>query len=494
MIKSIIFATIASIILASGTFLLFGDLSNTQHRQIPGHQHTLFSKWMLKYGKTYHSPSEYLYRLSIFHSNHKVIKNLRKSNPKTKYSLNYLADLGDEEFKNTYSNFKSDSEYQKYDSSNTLSKSQLKIWLINKYGIKIGEKIYNKKLRDLIYQKKRQNRRKIMERKIQKKSKKLLFLNKKFEISRKKNLLRSEIENLIHRISFSSPQKNLENTISQNFSSKYNLSRRDTEILKKEEKSIEELSNRIQEKLKGRSKIPHPPHKYLKRIKLNKSSDKIPSQYEVPFQRKVGTQGSCSSCWAWASKHVIQDKLAGVVEISVQHLISCGFRGSCKGGWPDWALNTVANHGFQLESKHPYQDKDVECSNRNGIREPLINQYGKRMETSIVWSQRPSHLKKVLLQEGSLTINIRSQGLRFVRGGVVQTKHSSHCNREGNHIVTLYGYFKDEYWMIRNSWGEKWGENGFGKIEMLKNKDDQDSKCICGTYKGKIPCPAFLLS
>lgn len=48
------------------------------------------------------------------------------------------------------------------------------------------------------------------------------------------------------------------------------------------------------------------------------------------------------------------------------------------------------------------------------------------------------------------------------------------AGKSPNHIVSIVGFGKDQasnkpYWIIRNSWGAYWAENGFAKIAMGKN-------------------------
>merc|ERR1712113_928919 len=57
------------------------------------------------------------------------------------------------------------------------------------------------------------------------------------------------------------------------------------------------------------------------------------------------------------------------------------------------------------------------------------------------------------------------------------------CARQVDHAVTLVGYGHDDetgldYWIIRNSWGESWGENGYARIQRGKANYECDLNCI----------------
>ena len=42
------------------------------------------------------------------------------------------------------------------------------------------------------------------------------------------------------------------------------------------------------------------------------------------------------------------------------------------------------------------------------------------------------------------------------------------CSKETNHAVNIVGWNKDA-WIIKNSWGTKWGENGFLQLKRGEN-------------------------
>ena len=54
-----------------------------------------------------------------------------------------------------------------------------------------------------------------------------------------------------------------------------------------------------------------------------------------------------------------------------------------------------------------------------------------------------------------------------------------YCGDSPNHAVTIVGYGNEngmDYWLIKNSWGQTWGENGYMKIL----RGPSNSECHCG--------------
>ena len=85
-----------------------------------------------------------------------------------------------------------------------------------------------------------------------------------------------------------------------------------------------------------------------------------------------------------------------------------------------------------------------------------------------------SELADALVQHGPIPVAVDASSTRFhqYRGGVLTSRD---CNQEPNHAVLLTGY-TPEYWIVKNSWGTNWGEEGFARIE--RNKD----VCGIGSY------------
>jgi C1A family cysteine protease len=74
-------------------------------------------------------------------------------------------------------------------------------------------------------------------------------------------------------------------------------------------------------------------------------------------------QGSCGSCWAFATTAVVEAALKikkGLsVDLSEQELVDCagGYdNNGCDGGWPAYALEFVEKYGLNTEQEYPYTE------------------------------------------------------------------------------------------------------------------------------------------
>merc|ERR1712078_759323 len=73
---------------------------------------------------------------------------------------------------------------------------------------------------------------------------------------------------------------------------------------------------------------------------------------------------------------------------------------------------------------------------------------------------------KVALNYNALAVAIEAEntGFRAYTGGIIK----SGCGTNLDHGVTVVGYGTDEtgqdYFIVKNSWGEAWGEEGYVRI------------------------------
>jgi cathepsin L len=177
----------------------------------------------------------------------------------------------------------------------------------------------------------------------------------------------------------------------------------------------------------------------------------------------VRDQGACGSCWAFATAGAFEGAYmiaANVpeVDISEEDLVRCSGAGSCAGGW--WAFDYLVNTGCASENDYSYTATDGPC--QQGLQRPY-----KASAWGYVGSTSVAALKSALVEYGPLTVAVSVTPLfQAYIGGVFDESTSG----DVNHGVTLVGWDDgDGAWIIKNSWGVGWGENGYMRIKYGSN-------------------------
>lgn len=194
---------------------------------------------------------------------------------------------------------------------------------------------------------------------------------------------------------------------------------------------------------------------------------------------KVKDQGSCGSCWAFATTGALESALARENKdtlLSEQNLVDCSRRYGnygCNGGLMDAALRYVRDHGIMSSADYPYTGKDGSCrfsgsKSVTSVRGSLILPRGNE-----------ALLRIALALTGPIPVAIDASVRSFhsYTSGVYNDPVCRSSNRALNHAVLLVGYGTDsvhgDYWLVKNSWGDKWGDKGF--IKMARNRGN-----LCG--------------
>ncbi|TQD81203.1 hypothetical protein C1H46_033232 [Malus baccata] len=130
------------------------------------------------------------------------------------------------------------------------------------------------------------------------------------------------------------------------------------------------------------------------------------------------------------------------------------------------------NGGIASEENYPYQGSDGTCdTNLANEAAAKITNYAR-----VTPNSETDLLKAVSVQPVSVAIAASSQAFQLYSGGLFT---DDSCGTELNHAVTIIGYGTTEdgtpYWLIKNSWAERWGDNGYMKI--LRNADAPEGVC-----------------
>ena len=201
----------------------------------------------------------------------------------------------------------------------------------------------------------------------------------------------------------------------------------------------------------------------------------------------IKDQGSCSSCWAFASTTALSyryHKLGIEVDLSPQYLLSCYFK-SCEVG--DHQINTqfaLVSYGTVTEDCFPYssaEGKTIEeypskCKNGEEIKKYYAkNAYSTQLEYSKEnYYDIVTIIMDQLINYGPVVSSIKCYG-DFDNLFDVENcynyiyKYDEISDYTGKHAVVIvgYGYEKSKfYWLIQNSWGKDFCNNGFAKVEF----------------------------
>ncbi len=190
----------------------------------------------------------------------------------------------------------------------------------------------------------------------------------------------------------------------------------------------------------------------------------------------VRDQGQCGSCWAFGTvapfETLIKLKNNQSKDISEQYLVSCNIDDwGCDGGWwaHDYHINKIppgeTKAGAVYEAEFPYQAKEVACN-------PPHNHYEKLSSWAYVGSSSgvPStdSIKNAIYNYGPVAAAVCvNSSFQKYSGGVYNPRFS--C-RQINHGIVLVGWDDSQgVWILRNSWGPNWGEQGYMRIKYGKN-------------------------
>ncbi|KAL3882298.1 hypothetical protein ACJMK2_028659 [Sinanodonta woodiana] len=191
----------------------------------------------------------------------------------------------------------------------------------------------------------------------------------------------------------------------------------------------------------------------------------------------VKNQRQCGSCWAFSATGSLEGqifrKTGALLSLSEQQLVDCSgdFKNhGCCGGWPYKAFEYIKEYGIETDDEYPYKAKDQQCKYN------CAKVAAKNTGCVKIMSGNESALQEAVATVGPISVAIDSNhdSFTYYSGGVYEEERCS-CTQL-THAVLVVGYGREkgkDYWLVKNSWSERWGDKGY--IKVARNKGN-----MCG--------------
>ncbi|XP_048000819.1 cathepsin K-like [Leguminivora glycinivorella] len=202
----------------------------------------------------------------------------------------------------------------------------------------------------------------------------------------------------------------------------------------------------------------------------------IPEEYDMRLEgiiSPVKNQDKCGSCWTFATAAAVEGALARldgrILDLSEQSIVDCSWEGEnegCNGGFPKEALKHIMKHGIPLEEDYGgYLNENGYCHLEN------VTEVFKIRGFTMVTPLSVSAMKVALYKYGPVIVTIQNnEAFNFYHSGVF---YDHTCvNDYVGHAVTIVGYGSRDgadYWIVKNSFGQQWGQDGYMLLSSLHN-------------------------
>merc|ERR1712168_905893 len=214
--------------------------------------------------------------------------------------------------------------------------------------------------------------------------------------------------------------------------------------------------------------------RYFDQFRYSRAS--VPSSYsskDLGLVSPVKNQLQCGSCVAFATMTTIETCFKKVTNVfgdySEQQLVDCGYgqngANGCDGAPPHAYAKWAGDNKLELahESQYPYLNTspNLQCP----ANLPVYNQGARISGSYYTYSGDEELMKKLIYEHGAVLAGVKSTGpFQSYKSGVFS---GCYPGTSIDHAISVVGNGTENgvpYWLIKNSWGTGWGDQGYIKL------------------------------
>lgn len=194
----------------------------------------------------------------------------------------------------------------------------------------------------------------------------------------------------------------------------------------------------------------------------------------------VKNQGNCGSCWSFSTTGGLEGIYAistgQLVSFSEQQLVDCdNVDSGCNGGLMTNAFEWIEkNNGLCTEENYPYVSGNTGKAGKCQNTCTLVVKSGISGYAEVKENDKNALMTALAKQPVSVAIQANQPTFQLYKSGVLTGK----CGDRLDHGVLAVGYdssAQEPYWIVKNSWGNTWGEGGY--INLAMNVDQSSGQC-----------------
>jgi len=188
----------------------------------------------------------------------------------------------------------------------------------------------------------------------------------------------------------------------------------------------------------------------------------------------VQFQGTCGSCWAFTAAAVYETnyfiKNQKLLRVSEQALLDCSVdrlgkkAGSCDGGWYGGVFDYLMVKGAKTADKIPYTGKAGSCADNSASKYTVIKWGYIKANAGIPSVQE---MKDAISKYGAIAATVKvTPAFQAYKSGIFDEHARVSGPNDVNHAIVIVGWDdKKQAYLVKNSWGAAWGDNGYVWVE-----------------------------